>query len=82
MDDTFVIQEAKHSQKLLQHISSQDPHIQFTVEEPNQEGALPFLDPLVSPGPNNTLSQHNLQKIYTYQSIPSLGKQLFHHSKQ
>ena len=40
---------------LLHHINSQDPHIQFTIKEPNQEGALPFLDTLVSPGPNNTL---------------------------
>ena len=55
MGDTFVIQEANHSQQLLQHFNSQDPHIQFTIEEPNQEGTLPFLDTLVSPGPNNTL---------------------------
>ena len=55
VDDTFVIQEAKHSQQLLQHIYSQDPHIQFTVEEPNQEGALPFLDTLISPGPTSRL---------------------------
>ena len=55
MEDTFVIQQAKHSQQLLQHINSQDPHIQFTTEEPNQEGALPFLDTLVSPGPSKTL---------------------------
>ena len=55
MDATFVIQDAKHSQQLLQHTNTQDPHIQFTIEEPNQEGALPFLDTLVSPGPNNTL---------------------------
>ena len=44
LDDTFVIQEAKHSKQLLQHINSQDPHVQFTIEEPNQRGALPFLD--------------------------------------
>ena len=31
------------------------PTTQFTVEEPNQEGVLPFLDTLVSSGPNNTL---------------------------
>ena len=30
--DTFVITRAEHSQALLQHINSQDPHIQFTVE--------------------------------------------------
>ena len=55
VDNTFIIQQAKHSQQLLQHINSQDPYIQFTTEDPNQEGALPFLDTLVSPGPNNIL---------------------------
>ena len=35
VDDTFVIQWEKHSQQLLQCINSQDPHIQFTTEEPN-----------------------------------------------
>ena len=54
-DDTFVIQETKHSQQLLQYTTSQDPHIQFTIDKLNQEGALPFLDTFVSPDPNNTL---------------------------
>ena len=43
------------TQQLLQHINTQDPHIQFTVEEPDQEGSLPFLDTLVSTGTNNSL---------------------------
>ena len=51
VDDTFVIQQAKHSQQLLQHINSQAPNIQFTTEDPNQEGVLTFLDTLVSSGP-------------------------------
>ena len=55
MDETLVIQQAKHSQQLLQHINSQDLQIQLTIEEPNQKGALPFLNALVSPGPNYTL---------------------------
>ena len=55
VDDTFVIQQAKHSHKLLQHINSQYPHIQFTTEDPNEDGAIPILDNLVSPDPNNTL---------------------------
>ena len=45
----------KHSQQLLQHINSLGPHIQLITEEPNQERELPFLDTLVSPGPNNRL---------------------------
>ena len=47
VDDTFVITKAEHSQVLLQHINSQDPHIQFIVE-PTQQGLLPFLDTLVT----------------------------------
>ena len=45
----------KHSQDLLQHINSQDPHIQFTVE-PTQQGSLPFLHTLVTIQPDNTFN--------------------------
>ena len=55
VDDTFVITRAEHSQALLQHINSQDPHIQFIVE-PTQHGSLPFLDTLVTIEPSNTFS--------------------------
>ena len=50
-----VIQKAEHSQLLLWHINTQDPHMPFTMEEPNIDGALPFLNTQVTPGPNNTL---------------------------
>ena len=53
VDDTFVIIKTEHSQQLLEHINSQDPHIQFTVEEPSQQGTLSFLDTLVTIGPNH-----------------------------
>ena len=55
MDDTLVIQKAEHSQQLLQHITSQNPNIQFTVEEPGTDDSIPFLDTKVTPGPNNTI---------------------------
>ena len=56
VDDTFVIQKAEHSQQFLQHINTRDPNLQFTVEEPDQDGSLPFLDTKVTPGPNSTLN--------------------------
>ena len=56
VDDTFVITKVEHSQSLLQHINSQDPHIQFTVEEPTHQGKLPFVDTLVTIQPDNTFS--------------------------
>ena len=55
VDDTFVINNAEHSQELLQHINNQDPHIQFTVE-PTQQGSLPFLDTLITIQQDSTFS--------------------------
>ena len=55
MDDTLVIHKAEHSTQLLHHINSQDPNIQCTVEQPGTDGSIPFLDTMVTPGPNNTV---------------------------
>ena len=55
VDDTLVIQEAEHSKQFLQHINSQDPSIQFTLEQPGTDGSIPFLDTKVKPGPGNTI---------------------------
>ena len=55
VDDTFDINKAEHSQDLLEHMNSQDPHIQFTVE-PTQQDSLPFLDTLVTIQSDNTFS--------------------------
>ena len=78
VDDTFVITKAEHSEALLQHINSQDSHIQFTVE-PTQQGSLPFLDTLATIEPNNTFSTTVYQKP-THISISTLGQQPSHHS--
>ena len=56
MDDTFVIQKEIHKQDFLQHINSADPAIQFTVEDNKEEGAIPFLDPIVKPEADGKLS--------------------------
>ena len=55
VDDTFVIQQAKHSQQFLQHINFIVPSIQFTTEVPNSNGSILFLDAIVFPGISNTL---------------------------
>ena len=55
VDDTLVILRAEHSTQLLHHINSQDPNIQFTVEEPGTDGSIPFLDTKVTLGPKNTI---------------------------
>ena len=73
VDNTFVIQEAEHSQQLLQLINTQDPHIQFTMEEPDQEG--------ISTIPRHhgfsRLKQYpqyfSLQKAHTHRPISNTG---------
>ena len=62
VDDTLVIQEAEHSQQFLQHINSQNPNIQFTVEQPGTDGPIPFLATKVKPGPDNTIHTTGYRK--------------------
>ena len=56
VDDTFVIQQEGHRQTFLEHINKVDPAINFTVEGNQGNGAISFLDTLVKPEADNTLS--------------------------
>ena len=47
--------------------------MQFTVEEPDHDGYLCYLDTKVTPGPNNT-HLHKLQKANTNRPISILGQ--------
>ena len=49
VDDTWVIQQQEHKQQFLQHINTVDDSIQFTVEEANDDGSIPFLDTFIKP---------------------------------
>ena len=56
MDDTFVIHKEVNKQGFLQHINSVDPAIKFTVEDNKEDGSIPFLDTIVKPEADGTLS--------------------------
>ena len=56
VDDTWVLQEQAHKQAFLDHINSMDPAIKFTVKGTQENGAIPFLDTLVTPLADNSLS--------------------------
>ena len=56
VDDTFVIHKEVNKQGLLQHINSVDHDIKFTVEENKEDGSIPFLDTIVKPQADCTLS--------------------------
>ena len=56
VDDTWVIQQMVHKQEFLEHINSIDPANTFTVESIQGNGSIPFLDTLVTPEADNSLS--------------------------
>ena len=56
VDDTEVIQQKAHKQAFLDHINSIDPAIKFTVESNQGNWPIPFLDTLVTPQADNSLS--------------------------
>ena len=56
VDDTFVIKQQAHKQLFLDGINSIDPAIKFTVKGNQEKGAIPFLNTLVKPEADNSLS--------------------------
>ena len=56
VDDTFVILQQSQKNKFLQQINSVDLSINFTTEESRQDGSMPFLDTLLTPQENGTLT--------------------------
>ena len=56
VDDTFTILQSSQKDGFLEHPNSLDQHIQFTGEDQRGDGAMPFLDILVTPGRDGSLS--------------------------
>ena len=56
VDYTFVILKKEHKEEFLQHVNSVDPSIQFTTEEQKEDGSMPFLDMMVTPQEDGTLT--------------------------
>ena len=55
VDDTFVVIDSARKEKFLEHINNMDPYIQFTTEDANPDGSLPFLDTIAMLQPDNSL---------------------------
>ena len=56
VDNTFVIHMEVNKQGFLLHINSVDPAIRFTVEDNKEDGSIPFMDTIVKPEADGTLS--------------------------
>ena len=56
VDDTFVIQQESHKEEFFQHINQVDTSIKFTMEEAGPDGSIPFLDLLVTPKADGSIT--------------------------
>ena len=62
MDDSWVIHQQSSKQEFLEHINQVDPAIKFTVKGTQGNGAIPFLDTLVTLQADGSLSISVYQK--------------------
>ena len=74
VDDTFVIQKEANKQSFLQHINSVDPAIRFTVEDNKEDGSIPFLDTIVKPEADGSLSITVYRKPTHYRPVFTVGQ--------
>ena len=56
VDDTLVIQHQSHKEDFFRCINLVDPSIQFTMEESEEDGSIPFLDTIITPQPDGTFT--------------------------
>ena len=56
VDDTLTIMKSSQVESFLNHLNSIDHHIQFTKEESRLDGSMPFLDVLITPKDDGSLS--------------------------
>ena len=62
VDDTFTIIKKNNKDSFLEHLNSINPKIQFTCEETREDGSMPFLDILVTPRDNGSLTTSVFRK--------------------
>ena len=67
VDDTFTIIKKEDRNSFLQHLNSIHPNIKFTCEEVWSDGSMPFLDILITPEEDGSLSTSVFRKpTHTY----------------
>ena len=71
MDDTFTVINKTHKEAFLEHPNSVNSNIQFTSEEPCEDGSIPFLDMLI------TLDEEGRLKTTVYRK-PTHTNQYLH----
>ena len=62
VDDTFTIIKKEDRNSFLQHLNSIHQKIKFTCEEARDDGSMPFLDILITPKEDGSLSTSVFRK--------------------
>ena len=62
VDDTFTIIKKENRKSFRQHLNSIHPNIKFTCEEVRIDGSMPFLDILITPEEDGSLSTSVFRK--------------------
>ena len=62
VDEKTTRFQSSQKNGFLKHINSIDQHIQFTAEDQRSDGAMPFLDILITPGRDGSCSTSVLRK--------------------
>ena len=65
MDDVLTIVKKGTHDSLLNYLNSIDPNIKFTIEPPNEQGAIPFLDTFPRPSGNKIITSVYRKPIHT-----------------
>ena len=73
VDDTFVVIESSNKERFLEHINKMDPHIQLIADGVRADGSISFLDTLVMPQPDNSLTTTLYRKPHTHRVILAMG---------
>ena len=93
VDDTFTIIKKKDRNSFLQHLNSIHKNIKFACEEVRNDGSMPFLDILVTPKEDGSLSTSVFRKPthtdlclqwdsqHTIPSKYNVAKTLYHTAK-
>ena len=62
VDDTFFIIKKTQKESSISHINTIDEKIQFTMEDSREDGSMPFLDTLITPCSDGSLSTRVYRK--------------------
>ena len=68
VDDVIYITKKDHMDILYNYINQMDDHIEFTMECPDNEGSIPFLDSKCTPNSNHTIHT-TVYKNHTYRYL-------------